>query len=90
MAFAIPQNHKFASVALRMAGVDRDLKDSLEVAPGLWAVFGPSALIGFGRNGFIPANHKYGHRLPQFLHRAFSDWWSVFRAWHARFGQLVF
>jgi hypothetical protein len=41
MAFAIPQNHKFACVALRMAGVDRDLKDSLEVQPGLWAVFGP-------------------------------------------------
>jgi len=41
MAFVIPQNHKFGCIALRTAGVDRQLKDSLEVSPGLWAVFGP-------------------------------------------------
>jgi len=40
MTFAIPQNHKFGCIALRTAGVDPDLKDSLEVSPGLWAVFG--------------------------------------------------
>ncbi len=40
MPFHIPLNHKFGCVCLTNAGVERDLREPLDLGDGLWAIFG--------------------------------------------------
>src|ERR1700675_3624719 len=40
MPFQVPLNHKFSCICLKNAGVDRELREPLELGAGLWALFG--------------------------------------------------